>query len=159
MTGLMLLIMATLLYAGYNLLIKVSGGHVPETATTTVLGAICLQLAALATSLTFASWLYLFKGAQSFQLTTSAYLWAVAAGICIGGAEIVYFYLFGGIGTSKPMAASVAIPVIVSGTIVITLFFSLVFLRETLAWSQWLGSGCIVLGIVLLFLNRNGAPA
>ena len=106
MAGLILLLTATLLYAGYNLLIKVSGGHVPKTATTTVLGAICLQLAALATSLTFASWLYLFKGAQSFQLTTSAYLWAVAAGICIGGAEIVYFYLFGGIGTSKPMAAS-----------------------------------------------------
>ena len=159
MTGLMLLIMATLLYAGYNLLIKVSGGHVPETATTTVLGAICLQLAALATSLAFAGALYLFKGAQTFQLTTSAYLWAAAAGFCIGGAEIVYFYLFGGIGSTKPMAASVAIPVIVSGTIVITLLFSLIFLRETLTWSQWLGSGCIVLGIVLLFLNRGSAPA
>ena len=154
----LLLLTATLLYAGYNLLIKVSGTHVPQEATSIILGVICLQLAALTTSIAFAGSLYLLKGEQSFQLSPSAYLWAAAAGFCIGGAEIAYFYLFGGIGTSKPMAASIAIPTIVSGTIVITLLFSLVFLRETLNWNQWLGSGCIVLGIVILFLNRNDAP-
>lgn len=155
----LLLLTATLLYAGYNLLIKMSGTHVPEQATSTILGVICLQLAALTTSITYAGSLYVFKGEQHLQLTTPAYLWAVAAGFCIGGAEIAYFYLFGGIGASKPMAASIAIPTIVSGTIVITLLFSLLFLRESLNWNQWLGSGCIVLGIVLLFLNRAGAPA
>ena len=155
----LLLLTATLLYAGYNLLIKVSGTHVPEEATSTVLGVICLQLAALTTSLTYAGSLYLLKGEQHLQLTAGAYLWAVAAGICIGGAEIAYFYLFGGIGTTKPMAANVAIPTIVSGTIVITLLFSLLVLREPLNWNQWLGSACIVFGIVLLFLNKTAAPA
>lgn len=155
----LLLLTATLLYAGYNLLIKVSGTHVPTQATSTILGVICLQLAALATSITFAGSLYMLKGDQHFQLTPGAYLWAAAAGFCIGGAEIAYFYLFGGIGQTKPMAASIAIPTIVSGTIVLTLLFSLVVLRETLNWNQWLGSACIVLGIALLFLNRNGAPA
>ncbi len=155
----LLLLTATLLYAGYNLLIKMSGTHVPEEATSTVLGVICLQLAALTTSITFAGSLFLLKGDQHLQLSTSAYLWAAAAGFCIGGAEIAYFYLFGGIGTTKPMAANVAIPAIVSGTIVITLLFSLFILRETMSWNQWLGSGCIVLGIVFLFLNRNAAPA
>ncbi len=57
------------------------------------------------------------------------------------------------------MAASVAIPTVVSGTIVITLLVSLFILREPLNWNQWLGSGCIVLGIVILFLSRNAAPA
>ncbi len=155
----LLLLTATLLYAGYNLLIKVSGSHVPEEATSTVLGVICLQLAALTTSITYAGSLFLFRGDQHLQLTTPAYLWAVAAGVCIGGAEIAYFYLFGGFGQAKPMAANVAIPTIVSGTIVITLLVSLFVLREPLNWNQWLGSGCIVLGIVLLFLNRTGAPA
>jgi drug/metabolite transporter (DMT)-like permease len=89
----LLLLTATLLYAGYNLLIKVSGSHVPEDATSTVLGVICLQLAALTTSITYAASLFLFRGDQHLQLTTPAYLWALAAGFCIGGAEIAYFYL------------------------------------------------------------------
>jgi drug/metabolite transporter (DMT)-like permease len=148
----LLLLTATLLYAGYNLLIKVSGSHVPEDATSTVLGVICLQLAALTTSITYAGSLFLFRGDQHLQLTTPAYLWALAAGFCIGGAEIAYFYL-------KPMPASIAIPTIVSGTIVVTLLISFVVLREPLNWNQWLGSGCIVLGIALLFLNREAAPA
>jgi drug/metabolite transporter (DMT)-like permease len=155
----LLLLTATVLYAGYNLLIKVSGTHVPEEATSTILGVICLQLAALTTSITYAGSLFVLKGDQHLQLSTSAYLWAAAAGFCIGGAEIAYFYLFGGIGSMKPMPASIAIPTIVSGTIVITLLVSFLVLREPLNWNQWLGSACIVLGIVILFLNRNAAPA
>ena len=53
-TGILLLTAITALYAGYNLLVKVSSNHVPESATTTVLATICLQLAALAASGTFA---------------------------------------------------------------------------------------------------------
>jgi len=155
----LLLLTATVLYAGYNLLIKVSGTHVPEEATSTILGVICLQLAALTTSITYAGSLFVLKGDQHLQLSTSAYLWAAAAGFCIGGAEIAYFYLFGGIGSMKPMPASIAIPTIVSGTIVITLLVSFLVLREPLNWNQWLGSACIVLGIVILFLNRSAAPA
>lgn len=155
----LLLLTATLLYAGYNLLVKLSGSHVPPDATSTVLGVICLQLAALSTSITYAATLVLLKGDQNLQLTTPAYLWALGAGVCIGGAEIAYFYLFGGVGGAKPMAASVAIPTIVSGTVVVTLLFSLFVLQEPLSWSQWLGSGCIVLGIVLLFLKRSVLPA
>lgn len=155
----LLLVTATLLYAGYNLLIKVSGTHVPQEATSSVLAAICLQVAALATSSTFAVSLLVLKDGQHLQLSTGAYLWAAAAGLCIGGAEIVYFYLFSGFGSMKPMAASVAIPTIVGGTIVITLLASLFILREGVHWNQWLGGGCIVLGIALLFLKPTGVPA
>lgn len=159
MTTPLLLLTVTLLYASYNLLIKVSGNHVPEEATSTVLAVICLQLAALTTSITFALSLLVLRGGQHLQLSTASYLWATAAGLCIGGAEIAYFYLFAGVGAAKPMAASVAIPTIVSGTIVMTLLFSWLILRESLNWNQWVGSGCIVLGIVLLFLNSTVEPA
>ena len=50
-----LLLAITVLYAGYNLLVKVSSSHVPASATSTVLATICLQLAALAASVVFAS--------------------------------------------------------------------------------------------------------
>ena len=49
MASWLLLISVTVLYSGYNLLIKVSASHVPEAATTTIQATICLQLAALAT--------------------------------------------------------------------------------------------------------------
>ena len=53
------------------------------------------------------------------------------------------------------MPASVAIPVIVSGTIVISLLFSLFFLKEPIAMNQLFGVILILSGIVLLFVNFN----
>lgn len=156
MVALLLLLTVTMLYSGYNLLIKISGGHVPAEATTTIFATICLQLAALATSVMFMGVLLL-RGGNVLHLSTKAYLWAAAAGLCIGGAEIAYFYLFGGIGITKPVAANIAIPTIVSGTIIITMLVSYLVLREPLTWNQLLGGGCIVLGIVILFLGKGAS--
>ncbi len=50
MAGLLLLVTVTTLYAGYNLLIKVSVSHVPAAATSTIVATICLQVAALPAS-------------------------------------------------------------------------------------------------------------
>ena len=154
MPGLILLATVTALYAGYNLFIKLSGGHVPAEATTTILATICIQLAALLTSATFLS-LQLVKGGHVFTLSAGSYFWAAVAGLCIGGAEIGYLYLFGGVGLSKPMAASVAIPTIVSGTIVISMLFSFFVLKESITWNQMLGSLLIVLGIIMFFVKAQ----
>ena len=153
MTSVLLLLAVTTLYAGYNLLVKVSGDHVPAAASTTVLATITLQVAALMTSLVFTA-ILLSRGGQQLQLSLPAYAWAAGAGLCIGAAEICYFYLFGGIGGREPMAASVAIPVVVSGTIVITALVSLLVFRESLTWMQVLGLGFVVVGIALIFLKR-----
>lgn len=150
--GVMLLLAVTVLYAGYNLFIKVSGAYVPATATTPILATICLQIAALLTSSVFLGLLAL-RGGHLFSVSSSAYLWAALAGICIGAAEIGYLYLFGGVGLTKPMAASVAIPAIVSGTIVIATLFSYLILKEAVSWNHVLGSFLIVSGIVVLFLR------
>ncbi len=152
LAGFGLLAAVTFLYAGYNVFIKVSGGLVPATATTTVLATVCLQLAAIFTSIVFLTVL-LFRGGHAFSLSTGAYFWAAVAGLCIGCAEIAYLYLFGGIGLSKPMPAAIAIPTIVSGTIVIAMLFSLLFLKEAVSWNQIAGSGLIIFGIVLFFLG------
>lgn len=152
MFSVLLLIVVTVLYAGYNLLIKVSGSYIPSDATSTILATICLQISALATSGLFAA-ILLLRGDHSLHLGTEAYLWAIAAGLCIGGAEIAYFYLFGGLGGEKAMPANIAIPVIVSGTIVITLIVAYFLLKEPLAWQQLLGSVVIVTGIGILFVK------
>ena len=156
MAGLLLLATVTTLYAGYNLLIKVSAAHVPATATSTIAATICLQIAALMTSILFLS-IAMIRGGQVLQLTWGAYVWAAAAGLCIGGAEIAYFYLFAGIGTIKPMAANVVIPTVVSGTIVITAIAAYFIFRESLTPIQLAGIGCVVLGVVLLNLGKGTA--
>jgi drug/metabolite transporter (DMT)-like permease len=154
MIGIALLVAVTVLYAGYNLLIKVSGTYVPDAATTTILATICLQLAALLTSGLFLGFLAL-RGGQVFSLSPGSYIWAALAGLCIGGAEIGYLYLFGGVGLTKPMTAAVAIPTIVSGTIVIALLFSFLVLEEKINWNQIFGCFLIVLGIATVFFGKS----
>lgn len=154
MTGLTLLVITTFLYAGYNILIKASTQHVPHDAPSTITATICLQIAALAVSFVFLA----VQKAQihaSLLLPAQAYIWAAAAGLCIGAAEITYFYLFAGIGSSKPMQASVAIPVIVSGAIVIALIVGWLVLKEGIAWPQFLGAGLIASGIFMLFIKSE----
>lgn len=156
MLGIALVVAVTILYAGYNLLIKVSGTYVPAAATTTILATISLQLTALLTSTLFLGFLAL-RGGQVFSLSPSAYLWAALAGFCAGAGEIAYFYLLSGLGLARPIAASIAIPTVVSGTIVIALLFSAFVLGEKIAWNQILGGLLIVLGIATVFSGSTGS--
>lgn len=148
--GILLLSTITVLYAGYNLLIKISSDHVPEVATTTILATICLQVAALVASLAFMGML-LIRGGQVLSLSLSAYLWAAGAGLCIGLAEIGYFYLFRGVGGAAPIAANVAIPAIVTGTVVITILLSAMVLKETIGPIQVVGTVAVIAGIAMIF--------
>ncbi len=151
-TGILLLFAITVLYAGYNLLVKVSSNYIPASATSTVLATICLQIAALAASGTFAL-LLLARGGHVLKLSAAAYAWAAGAGLCIGLAEIGYFYLFRGVG-GGPVAASVAVPVIVTGTVVLTMLLSAFALRESLGAMQVAGTVVVVIGIAMIFSGR-----
>ena len=154
--GILLLITIAALYAGYNLLVKVSSLHVPAAATSTVLATICLQVAALAASVTFAA-LLTARGGHVLALTPAAYAWAAGAGLCIGLAEIGYFYLFRGVGGTGPVAASVAVPAIVTGTVVLTMLLSWLALRESLGAMQIAGTAVVVIGIAMIF--SDGFPS
>lgn len=146
----MLLLAVTGFYAAYNLLVKISSLHVPSTATSTVLATICLQVAALTASSAFALTL-LARGGHTLALSPAAYGWAVTAGLAIGGAEICYFYLFTDLAGGKAMAASVAIPVIVVGTVIITFLVSHLLLHESISAWQLLGAGTVLAGLVMMY--------
>jgi len=51
----------------------------------------------------------------------------------------------------QPMPASVAIPVIVCGTIVISLLVAVFVFQEQLEWQQLTGVGLLIVGMLLLF--------
>ena len=148
--GILLLVTVTAFYAGYNLLVKVSSSQVPDTAISTVQAVICLQLAALATSGTFALVL-LARGGHVLKLSPTAYAWAAGAGLCIGLAEIGYFYLFRGVGGAGPVAANVAVPAVVTGTVVLTMLFSVFALKEPLGGMQIAGTVVVIVGIAMIF--------
>jgi len=152
MTSWMLLITITVLYAGYNLFIKVSSGHVPITATSTIAATLCLQFAAVSTTLAFALYIFTREG-QVFKLTAPAYGWAALAGVCIGLAEVGYFYLYRSSGNEVPLTANVVVPVIVSGTIAITTVVSYLVFKDALSSGQILGTLMIFAGIAVLFMN------
>ncbi len=151
MSMMVLLAIVTLAYVGYNLLIKVSGDHVPAEATTTVLAAICLQTGALLTSAAFVAVLGI-QGGHTFRLSLPSYLWALGAGLCIGIAEIGYLAIFGG---SDTLPASVVIPTVVTGTVVITLVVSVLVFQERLGFLQVAGAAMIAAGIICMFAGRN----
>ncbi len=150
MSMMVLLAIVTLAYVGYNLLIKVSGDHIPPEATTTVLAALCLQTGALLTSVAFITVLGI-QGGHNFRLSLPSYLWALAGGLCIGIAEICYLTIFGG---SDPLPASVVIPTVVTGTIVITLIVSVFVFQERLGFLQVAGAAMIAVGIICMFAGR-----
>ena len=155
LTPALLLVITTVLYAGYNVLVKASAGAIPETAQTTIHLTITLQIAALATSLVFAAVLW-GRGVNTFHASQSALAWAVLAGICIGGAEIAYFYLFGGVQGHSPMSAGIAIPTVVTGTIIISMFAAALMFHEIIGWKQIAGAGLVIAGIAVMFHGRSG---
>ncbi len=142
----------TLCYSGYNLLIKVSMSHAESTITSPILAAICLQFSALVVSVAYL--LTMVKDSVSISdFPLGAYAWAVGAGICIGIAEILYFYLFRGFEGEAPIQASTAIPVVVGGTILITVLVSALLFRESISYSQWFGATMAFAGMVVLAFN------
>lgn len=153
MNSWLLLSVVTLLYAGYNLFIKMSGGYVPGGVTTTILATIIMQLVALTTSTIFSIFLLL-RGGQVFSLPSASYAWAALAGLCIGGAEIGYLYLFSGLGSARTVGASTVIPVVVCGTVLITILVSSLFFQEQIGTRQLLGAGLLSTGIVFLLTSH-----
>ncbi len=152
--ALILLATVTLLYAGYNILIKVSSSHVPIEATSTITATITLQIAALLVSCIFVTGL-LIRGNTILAVPPPALLWAALAGICIGAAEICYFYLFRGGLNHDAMAANIAIPVIVGGTILVTILISWFLLREAMSWTKVIGAATIIVGVALMFIETR----
>ena len=151
MKTIIILILVTICYAGYNLLIKVSMSHVESATIPPIIATICLQATALFVSVIYL--LSLSRQLSSLVLPSRAYLWAVGAGLCIGIAEILYFYLFRGFENETRITASSAIPFVVGGTIIIAAVTSCFVFRDVLNTGQWAGLGLSIAGITVLAIN------
>ena len=108
--NLLLLVIVTLSYAGYNLFIKLASSQNINN-TNSIAATLSLQIFALIVTSIFSVYLFS-KGERIFVLPSKAYLYAIFGGISIGFAEIGYFYLFNAANPNGPLNANTAIPVI-----------------------------------------------
>ena len=148
-----LLITVTLAYAGYNLFIKLAGAQNINN-NTGIAATLCLQIFALIVTSVFSIYLSSL-GENIFVLPSKTYLYAVFGGISIGIAEIGYFYLFNASNTDGALNANTAIPIILGGTILVTMIFSYYILKESFNYHKIIGTIFIIIGIYLIFNKKS----
>ena len=103
----------------------------------------------------FTKWRVFSIGERIFVLPSKVYIYAIFAGISIGFAEIGYFYLFNASNPNGASNANTAIPVILGGTILITMIFSFYIFREAFNYQKIIGTFFIIFGICLVLINNN----
>ena len=147
-----LLITVTLAYAGYNLFIKLAGAQNINN-NNGIAATLCLQIFALIVTSVFSIYLSSL-GENIFVLPSKTFLYAVFGGISIGIAEIGYFYLFNASNTDGALNANTAIPIILGGTILVTMIFSFYILKESFNYHKIIGTIFIIIGIYLIFNKK-----
>ena len=150
--NLLLLVIVTVSYAGYNLFIKLSSSQNINN-TNSIAATLSLQVFALVVTSIFSVYLFS-KGERIFVLPSKSYLFAILAGISIGLAEIGYFYLFNASNTDGALNANTAIPIILGGTILVTMIFSFYILKESFNYHKIIGTIFIIIGIYLIFNKK-----
>jgi transporter family protein len=136
------LLLAALFLGLYNFFIKLSAGHIHE-----IVGAVILQVVAFLVGGAALVWLK-WKGTP-LETSPRGIAFAVFAGIAVGLAEITAFYAF-----SKGISASVGIPVMVGGTMLVGVLLGLLVLREQISLLQGLGVVLLIVGVALV--TRTG---
>ena len=76
-------------------------------------------------------------------------------GISIKIAEIGYFVLFNPTNTNGALNANVAIPIVLGGTILITMFLSFYYFKESYNLNKIIGTLFIIIGIYLILVKKT----
>jgi bacterial/archaeal transporter family protein len=141
MNWLPLALLTALAFGLYNLSIKVASGSINQIA-----GAVVLQVvAAILGSLLL---LYIKLNGQPVLWSQKGILFSCLAGLFVGLAEILTFYVF-----ARGVPAAVGAPIIIGGSVLVTALLGVLLLREYIAPIQVLAIFLIVAGVALLASN------
>lgn len=143
MNWLAIALLTAVFFGLYNFFIKVSSGNIHE-----ILGAVILQAVALL--LGCALLIYLKQTGDQFSFSSKGILYAVLAGLAVGVAEILTFMVF-----EKGIAVSIATPVIIGSSVVVSSVLGILFLRETISLIQLFALALIAGGIMLLAFSSK----
>ena len=139
-------------YALYNLSIKRSSATMDP-----ILGGVLLQFVAAIVGTMLLLYQRFFvvaaasatSGATLFRCTKMGLVWAVAAGLSVGAAELLSFVVSG-----MGVPATQSIPIIIGGSILIGTILGSVWLKESLSSTGWFGVLLIAIGITLVGMNE-----
>jgi transporter family protein len=134
-------------YALYNIFIKKGSSHINP-----VMGGVILQLVAATLGcclLAFLVWKE--GGAAMITYDTEGIQWAILAGVAVGVAEIVSFFV-----SSLGVQAMQSIPIIIGGSVMFGTVLGAVALHEELSYRGWSGVILISLGISLVGMDDSG---
>ena len=138
MKGILMAILAGILFACYQLSVKLSANHIQE-----MLGAVLLQAVAVVVGLLFFG-VYRITEAE-IMYTPTGIKFAVLAGIFVSLAEIAAFYTF-----AQNISPSVGITLIVGVNILVGLGLDYFWFKSNLSTTQLLGIAFILLGVILI---------
>jgi transporter family protein len=134
-------------YALYNIFIKKGSYHINP-----VLGGVILQLVAALLGTCLLSALILREGADEVLIYNAEGIqWAVLAGISVGLAEIISFFV-----SSLGVQAMQSIPIIIGGSVMFGTVLGAVALHEELSSRGWIGVLLISIGISLVGMDETG---
>ncbi len=139
MNWLLIALLAAFCFGAYNVFVKIASGYIHE-----ITGAVILQFVAAIAGLGVLLYMK-FKGHEVLDFSQKGILFSVLAGLCVGGAEILSFVVFG-----KGVPASTGIPIIIGGAIIVGTLIGLLFLKEKVTAIHVLGIVFVVLGILLV---------
>lgn len=133
-------------FGAYNVFIKLGSGKIDH-----VLGAVVLQVVAALLGGTYTLMLKL--SGRELPVTRAGLGYAALAGLAVGLAEILTFIVF-----SRGAPASLATPIIMGGSILITAVVGVALLRERLELPQLVGILLVGIGIALLSRGKPAVP-
>jgi len=133
------IITAAVMFGLYNVFIKVSADDINP-----ILGAVVLQFVAAFIGLGMLLVTQMQAGSLPFWSGRGLVL-ASLAGVAIGAVEILTFFIYG-----RGVLVAVGNPLIVGGSLVVTLGVGVFLLRESISVTQFLAVGLIFIGVLLL---------
>jgi transporter family protein len=143
-------LLCALAYAFYNIFIK-KGSY----SINPVLGGVILQfVAAILGSLLLLFITIKDGGTDSLEWDWTGVQWAVCAGIAVGMAEMISFFVSG-----MGVPAVQTIPIIIGGSVMFGTVLGMVLLAETLGWQGWLGVLMLIGGICLVGIDPGAVAA
>lgn len=138
----LMLLLTALFYAIYNVFIKIS-----STAMHPLLGMLMLQAGAIGLGVGALVYVKYFSGIPPV-FSQKGVVFGLLAGFFVVCAEATSFYVF-----SKGVSASIGIPVIIGGSVVISALIGAIFLKEYLTPIQVGAVLLIVTGVIILTNN------
>mmetsp|Transcript_9008 Transcript_9008/g.22731 ORF Transcript_9008/g.22731 Transcript_9008/m.22731 type:complete len:196 (-) Transcript_9008:208-795(-) len=138
-------------YALYNICIKKGSASINP-----VLGGVVLQFVAAIFGSCLLSGILIdeqFEGG-SLQSDTIGIIWACAAGVAVGTAELLSFGVSG-----MGVQATQSIPILIGGSVMFGAVLGIFMLGETLEWQGWTGVILLVAGLSLVATDPGTVSA